>query len=130
MKFHAVFFVLFLSLSVPSQAADWIYPGAKAYREPPLTVECRATLTANKKSSDEPYNILVACDTKQSSAHWELFSMRGTGKLTAYLPGKKPDHVHTDAMICDGRPHAIAMIYEPSRVRLFVDGRQVADQFG
>ncbi|QDV68803.1 Auracyanin-A precursor [Rosistilla carotiformis] len=100
-----------------------LYPGDDAYRKPPVTVECRATLDRR-----DQYNILVASDTKQSSDHWELFSMNGNGCLTAYLPGKHPDHVHTKAMICDRQPHAIAMQYEPNRVRLYVDGRQVADQ--
>jgi len=31
-------------------------------------------------------------------------------------------------MICDGNPHNISMKYEPARVRLYVDGTQVADQ--
>ena len=97
--------------------------GRAEFRRPPITVECRATLPDAKG-----YNILVASDTKRSGAHWELFSMNGTGTLTAYLPGRKPDHVTSDAMICDGVPHTVAMAYEPDRVRLFVDGSLVADR--
>ncbi|MDZ4686869.1 MAG: TIM barrel protein [Planctomycetaceae bacterium] len=97
--------------------------GRAEYRRPPLTVECRATLT----QSDQ-FNILVASDTKASGNHWELFTMAGNGRLTAYLPGRTPDHVRSEISICDGQPHTVAMQYEPTRVRLFVDGRQVADQ--
>ena len=100
-----------------------VFPGQEAYRVPPLTVELRATLHRRDR-----YNILVASDTKKSDDHWELFSMNGTGCLTAYLPGHRPDHVRSEAMICDGKPHSLAMIYEPKRVRLFVDGKSVADQ--
>lgn len=97
--------------------------GRAEYRSPPLTVECRATLTQS-----EQYNIVVASDTKASGSHWELFTMAGNGRLTAYLPGRKPDHVHSEVSVCDGKPHTVAMQYEPTRVRLFVDGRRVADQ--
>src|SRR5690606_25777918 len=48
--------------------------GEDAYRSAPLTVECRATL-----SDRSGYNILVASDTKASGAHWEIFSMAGSG---------------------------------------------------
>ncbi|MEO1995929.1 MAG: DUF6797 domain-containing protein, partial [Planctomycetaceae bacterium] len=58
----------------------------------------------------------------------ELFSMTQTGTLTLYTPGLKPDHTPSQSMICDGKPHLIGMVYESKRVRLFVDGRQVADQ--
>lgn len=100
-----------------------VYPGADAYRRLPITVEVRATIRGH-----EQYNILVASDTKQSADHWELFSMVGSGVLTAYLPGKQPDHVHSEAAICDGKTHTLSMVYEPDRVRLFMDGQQVADQ--
>ncbi len=100
-----------------------LLPGADLYRSPPMTVEVRATLERR-----DQYNILVASDTKQSSDHWELFSMNGSGHLTAYLPGQQPDHVRSDAMICDGQPHTLTMTYESDRVKLYVDGRKVADQ--
>ncbi|MEL6107773.1 MAG: DUF6797 domain-containing protein [Planctomycetota bacterium] len=94
-----------------------------ALRRPPITVECRATLP-----DANGYNILVASDTKRSSRHWELFSMNGSGVLTAYLPGYSPDHVKSSVSVCDGRPHTVSMVFEPNRVRLFVDGRVAADQ--
>ncbi|TVS14560.1 MAG: heme-binding domain-containing protein, partial [Planctomycetaceae bacterium] len=100
-----------------------LVPGSDAYRRPPITVEVRATLDRR-----DQYNILVASDTKQSIDHWELFTMNGSGHLTAYLPGWQPDHIRSDVMICDGQPHALAMTFGPDRVKLYVDGRKVADQ--
>ncbi|MEO1524746.1 MAG: DUF6797 domain-containing protein [Planctomycetota bacterium] len=100
-----------------------LLPSSKAVREPPITVECRATLP-----DANGYNILVASDAKRSGEHWELFSMNGSGTLTAYLPGCRPDHVTSRFNVCDGRPHVFAMIYEANRIRLFVDGKSVADQ--
>ncbi len=103
---------------------DGIILGGKSdYRQPPLTVECRVTLPAS-----DDYNILVASDTKQSGAHWEIFTSPGQGYVTAYLPGMHPDHVYSRTSICDGEPHHIALVYEARRVQLFVDGRQAADQ--
>ncbi|MCA9246350.1 MAG: TIM barrel protein [Planctomycetales bacterium] len=100
-----------------------LFDGKAAFRTPPLTVECRARL-----ADAHGYNIRVASDTKQSGEHWEMFSMNGSGLLTVYLPGCRPDHVRSESNICDGRLHTLAMIYEPRRVRLYVDGQPVADQ--
>ena len=97
--------------------------GRQAYRRPPLTVECRVTL-----SDPGRYNILVASDAKNSGAHWEIFTVRESGLFTAYLPGMVPDHVKSAVMLCDGKPHTVAMLYAPERVRLLVDGKTVADQ--
>lgn len=97
--------------------------GQPAFREAPLTLELWAKL-----ADRGPYNILVANELKSSGTHWELFSMAGTGNLTVYLPGHQPDHVNSTANICDDQWHAVAMNYESTRVRLFVDGKQVADQ--
>lgn len=107
----------------PALGGGLMADGKDEYRSAPLTVECRASLM-----SADRYNILVASDTKGSGAHWEIFSMAGSGTFTAYLPGLTPDHVHSKALICDGKPHDMAMIYEPQRVRLFVDGQPVAEQ--
>jgi putative heme-binding domain-containing protein len=107
----------------PAPTAGWLAEGKAEYRAPPLTVECRAKL-----NTKEGFNILVASDAKQSGAHWEVFSFAGSGKLTAYLPGMEPDHARSDVDICDGKWHDLAMQYEPRRVRLYCDGKLVADQ--
>ena len=97
--------------------------GRAEYRQPPLTVEAWCKLPDPK-----PYNILVANETKASATHWELFTMAGNGELTVYLPGYTPDHVRSTAKICDDQWHAVGLVFEPARIRLFVDGKQVADQ--
>lgn len=73
----------------------------------PLTVECFAKL--DRKQS---YNILIAHETKASATHWELFTQPTSGQLSAYLPGRKPDHVHTGLDIVDSRWHYVAMVLE------------------
>jgi len=93
------------------------------YSQFPLTVECWA-----KIDNSTSFQILLANDDKSSASHWELFTMPGTGELTAYLPGQTPDHVRSSARICDGTWHHIAMTAAPGRVCLFVDGQQVAEQ--
>jgi sugar phosphate isomerase/epimerase/cytochrome c551/c552 len=93
------------------------------YRRLPLTVECWAKLEDLRG-----YNILVANEPKSSGTHWELFTMAGSGTLTVYLPGAKPDHVRSEAMVVDGKWHYLAMQYAADRVRLFVDGKEVANQ--
>ena len=93
------------------------------YRKPPLTVECWARL-----SDQGSYNILVANEPKSSATHWELFTMAGTGTLTAYLPGYKPDHVRSEVDVVDDQWHHLLLAIEPAQVRLFVDGKMVADQ--
>jgi putative heme-binding domain-containing protein len=92
-------------------------------RTPPLTVSCQVTLP-----QADGYHILVASETKASGQHWELFTHPQSGWLAAYLPGYQPDHVHTQMSLTDGQPHVVTMVFEPGRVRLWVDDRPVADQ--
>ncbi|MFO1022919.1 MAG: LamG-like jellyroll fold domain-containing protein [Planctomycetales bacterium] len=98
-------------------------PGKKGYRRPPLTAELHAQLFSKAN-----YNILLANETKGSPTHWEIFSMPGSGHFTAYLPGHQPDHVHSTIDIADGKWHHLGFVYEPERIRLFVDGKLAADQ--
>jgi hypothetical protein len=94
-----------------------VAPPHPAYSGLPLTVECRVKLLGK-----EQYNILVANETKASSTHWEIFTTPVDGTLHAYLPGRTPDHVHTNVPLADGQWHWVAMVMEESRIRLFVDG--------
>ncbi|MBL8826207.1 MAG: ThuA domain-containing protein [Planctomycetaceae bacterium] len=107
-----------------TRKARLLLPARDEYREPPLTLELWTKITEGSKQ----YHILVANELKSSPTHWELFAMTGTGQLTLYAPGYSPDHVRGTAVITDGAWHHVAMTFEPTRVRLFVDGRQVADQ--
>ena len=93
------------------------------FRKLPFTVELWTKL--DTKGS---YNILVANELKSSPTHWELFSMPASGHLTVFSPGLAPDHVRAATDIADGKWHFVAMQFEPTRIRLFVDGKQVADQ--
>ncbi|MGF1578657.1 MAG: PVC-type heme-binding CxxCH protein [Gemmataceae bacterium] len=97
-------------------------PGHESFDGLPLTVECWAKLFGK-----DSYNILVAKDNKHSSRHWELFTVRGTGKYTVYLPGYSPDHIRTEVDIVDGKWHHLAMTHTGSRVKLFIDGVLKAD---
>ncbi|MCA9043816.1 MAG: c-type cytochrome [Planctomycetaceae bacterium] len=94
-----------------------------AANEAPLDVSCRVRLTQH-----DTYNILVAHATKQFASHWEIFSMAGSGHFTVYVPGHQPDHVRSKRDITDGKWHDVKMEYRTDRIRLFVDGEQVADE--
>ena len=109
--------------ALDGRAGGAFVAGREDFHKFPITVECWTKL-ADKSS----YNILVANQLKSSGTHWEVFSMAGNGHFTAYLPGFAPDHCNSSAMICDDKWHHVAMILEPERVRLYVDGKQVADQ--
>jgi len=97
--------------------------GRAEYQELPLTVECWVRLFQK-----QTYNILVASELKSSPTHWELFTQPGSGQLTLYSPGMQPDHVGTTVDVADGQWHFVRCLYEPERVRIFVDGRPAADQ--
>jgi hypothetical protein len=99
----------------------WVAEGKAEYRERPLTVECWAKL-----NSKQGFNILVACEPKASSEHWELYSFAGSGGLSVYQPGRG-GNVSSDVNICDGRWHYVVAVLEPERVRLFVDGKLAKD---
>ena len=109
--------------ALDGRAGGAFVTGHEEFRQFPITVECWTKLV-----DKGPYNILVANDLKSSGTHWELFTMAGTGNFTVYTPGFTPDHCHTTAMICNGQWHHVAMILEPKRIRLFVDGQIVATQ--
>ncbi len=96
--------------------------GNREYQREPLLVETRARIT-----STSSYNILVANDRKDSPRHWEIFTMPGSGNLSVYLPGRKPDHVHTNVSISDGEWHQIAFHYESKRAKVLIDGQRVGD---
>jgi type 1 glutamine amidotransferase len=95
----------------------------EAYCEPPLTVECWAQLRSRKS-----YNVLVACDPKNSSHHWELYSYANTGALAAYLPGYVPSEVVSATNIADGKWHHVAFAFDGKTVRLFAEGKLVKEQ--
>lgn len=88
----------------------------------PLTVECWAEL--NNKT---PFNILVACQPKESADHWELYTYAGTGEFSVYMPGYEPSEIKSGADITDGAWHHVAMTFDQNRIQLFVDGRRMRE---
>ena len=111
------------SKALDGKAGGAYVAGRDDFHQFPITVECWTRLT-----DSAPYNILVSNELKSSGTHWELFSMAGSGHLTAYTPGFAPDHCHSTTSICDGKWHHVAMVLEPERIRLYADGKLVADQ--
>ena len=57
-----------------------------------------------------------------------MFTTPGDGAFCAYLPGYRPDHVRSRVELADGRWHRLALQVGPDRLRLFVDGKAVAEQ--
>ncbi len=102
-------------------AGGMVVEGDDGWRLSPITVQCRARV-----DSAAGFNILVASDTKASSAHWEIFTMGGSGALSVYLPGSTPDHLRSERNIADGAWHHISFHYGEDEATLFVDGAEVA----
>jgi mono/diheme cytochrome c family protein len=102
------------------QQAQVAAPHADAYDSPPLTIECWAKL-----NSQSGFNILVACNPKSSSEHWELYTFAGSGELSFYAPGYKPAEIKSGVRVTDGQWHHLAATLSEQRVQLFVDGKWV-----
>ncbi len=97
--------------------------GLAEYEGPPLTVELWAKL--NSKTN---FNIMLAYAPKESPRHWEFYTYLGSGSLSVYLPGLEPAEIQSNRDITDGQWHYLAFVFEPARIRLYVDGEQVADR--
>ncbi len=110
-------------LALDARRGGVVLDGNGAWRAPPFTVECWARL-----ESKRGFNILIASEVKSSPSHWEIYTFAESGRFSAYLPGRRPAEIVSDADVCDGKWHHLAMVYEPQRVRLLVDGRLAADQ--
>src|SRR5262245_5246462 len=82
--------------ALDARATPVTVDGSERFRTPPLTVECWAKL-----HSRTGFNVLVACDTKKSSRHWEVYSYAGSGVFSAYLPGMQPAEIRSKQDICD-----------------------------
>jgi len=98
-------------------------PPSAAYELPPLTIECWAKL-----SGKESFNILLACNPKSSSEHWELYTYAGSGELSFYVPGCQPAEIKSGVDIADGEWHYVAATLTEKQVQLFVDGRMVHER--
>ena len=107
----------------PSASFSTEAPHRPEYDGPPLTVECRAKLDAK-----DAFNVLVLNRHKESRHHWEIYSFAGTGCFSAYLPGYAPSEITSKCDITDNKWHDLAMVFSGNRVRLYVDGAQVASE--
>lgn len=96
--------------------------GSGEYHTLPFTIECRAKL-----SSKDKFNILVACNPKSASTHWELYTHAGRGTLALYLPGRGGDY-DSQVNICDGKWHNLVASVDEKLVTLWIDGKMVFEK--
>lgn len=99
-----------------------VVAGKEEYHTLPFTIECRAKL--NSKGS---YNILVACNPKSASTHWELYTHAGSGTLALFMPGHGGDY-DTKTNICDGKWHNLVANADLKKVTAWVDGDVVLEK--
>ena len=98
------------------------------YSNLPITVECWAKLTRHvQEDGQKRYNVIIANEGNQSASHWQIWCPQD-GVIWTFTPGFEPKHAESKVDICDDQWHYLAMVLEPTRVRLYVDGKQVADQ--
>ncbi|MDP5005520.1 MAG: plastocyanin/azurin family copper-binding protein [Verrucomicrobiales bacterium] len=96
--------------------------GKGEYHTLPFTIECRTRL-----ESKDRFNILVACNPKSASTHWELYTHAGRGTLALYLPGRGGDY-DSGVNICDGQWHNLVASVSEEMVTLWVDGKIVLEK--
>lgn len=92
-----------------------------AYKSYPLTVEfwCKLNNAAE-------FNILVAHEPKESADHWEIYSEKEKGTLSAFIPGLNPAIIKSTTMIADQKWHFVALVIDNNFVVLYVDGKEAA----
>ncbi len=96
--------------------------GKADYHTLPFTIECRAKL-----DSKTAYNILVACNPKSASSHWELYTHAGRGSLALFIPGRGGDY-DSRVNICDGKWHNLLASVDEKLVTLWIDGKMVLEK--
>jgi len=96
--------------------------GCPALDQAPLTIRLRV-----KARNADAFNIFVAHEPKSALNHWEFYSFRGSGYLAFYMPGNAPDTILSRTCVTDGRWHDVAAVVARGRVRLFADGKAVAE---
>jgi beta-mannosidase len=90
-----------------------------AYKSFPITIELWCKL-----NSCGQYNILVAHEPKESAEHWEIYTEKEKGALSAYFPGLKPAVIASPVKITDSQWHFVAMVVNKGEVALYVDGKE------
>jgi putative heme-binding domain-containing protein len=109
--------------SLDTRVASLEIKPTELFTQPPLTISCWSRL-----QSATSFNILVAHATKESAAHWEIYTAAGSGKLAVYLPGALPSIVESNTKLTDDIWHYVTFVYERTRARLYVDALLVIDQ--
>jgi hypothetical protein len=99
-----------------------VVDGKGEYHTLPFTIECRAKL-----DSKDRFNILVACNPKSASTHWELYTHAGRGTLALYMPGRGGDY-DSKVNICDGKWHNLVASVDDKLVTLWIDGKNVFEK--
>ncbi len=89
----------------------------------PRTVECWVKI--GSAADDRP---ILAYEPRTSIEHWSLYAARGSGRLSAYLTGYKPQAIVSSQAIADGKWHYLAMTFDGKMLRLFVDAKPAAEQ--
>ena len=100
-----------------------VVPGCPALDQAPLTIRLRV-----KARDAEQFNIFVAHEPKSSPIHWELYSFKGSGHLAFYMPGNSPDTIRSAVCVTDGQWHDVSAAISADSVRLYVDGKVVAEE--
>lgn len=99
-----------------------VVDGKADYHTLPFTIECRVKL-----DSKDRYNILVACNPKSASTHWELYTHAKRGTLALYMPGHGGDY-DSKVNICDGKWHNLVASATEQLVTLWIDGKNVFEK--
>jgi hypothetical protein len=98
-------------------------PLGAMYFTVPRTVECWAKI--GNANEDTP---ILGYEPRTSIEHWALYAAKGSGALSAYLTGYKPQTVTSSQGIADWKWHYLAMTFDGTTLRLFVDAKPVAEQ--
>lgn len=109
--------------ALDARVTGLVIDATNAFRQAPFTVEAWV-----KIGSKDGFNLIAASEAKSSFTHWELYTFAGGGDLSFYAPGGSPDNVRGGPDLSDGEWHHVAAHCAPGQVKLFVDGKVVADQ--
>ena len=89
----------------------------------PVTLECWVRI-----NSTDAYNIIMAAAPK-SGAHWEVFTLPGSGLLSVFIP-QMGDGFRGTVALKTGQWHFIAFRLLESGCELFVDGKPAGQSAG
>jgi hypothetical protein len=88
------------------------------YAKLPLTVEFWVQCVDRTQEQ-----VLLSNEARYSGTHWELVLRRGDGSLVLNAPHAVPASIDSGVSLADGAWRQVTMVWDESRVRLYVDGR-------